>query len=197
MKIETASLPLQLAYAQGNSTDAQFTPVLPLATEPGANALVDGVWPLPFTPGSIIDNQLFIMPFADAGPLTTFSMRLWGWNRGYVPFAANNAVTWIPFFICELLCVTCDCPGPGITSPAAPGPPQALPNTSNLCDTITLVQGDLGFYGRINSVGAAGTGQNMPAYVTVDLQGLQKFQLLFQGNDQNPSLGMNAFWCYK
>lgn len=196
MKIEVLALDLQLALSQGNSTDAAFATVGPFLTEPGAaqgsGTAQDGIWPLPpITTGETTNNQLLVLPFADAGPDSTFSVRLFGWKRATWPQSQNVVPVWLPFFLCELACTTADLPGPQST-----GQLDAMPQTSNLCDTITLVQGDLGFYGRINSVGAAGTGSNLPAYAKIDLQGAQKFQFLFQWNDQLPPSGMNAFWTY-
>lgn len=149
--------------------------------------------------GMVAPNRIFIQPFCDGPPGSQFAMRLWGW-RGYGPTDGDGPRELdVPFFIAEWICTSCNCPGPQSEGP--PGFPSIRPMqpSENLCDTIVLVQGDLGASGWINATGAPATVSapavptNLPGYTTVELQGAKQFQFDFKQIDSN--IGMNAFYC--
>ncbi len=197
MILDTLSLPLSKALLQANSQSNTWRLLLPTGISPAAdpldNSLVDGVYGFGKGPstgeGNYAPNRIFLMPFAEnAGTGLQFSMRVYGWREISHPEGGTQRVTWLPYFLAEFLCTTCNVTGPAGSSPT----PRWINDSDNLCDTITLTQGNLGGSssgaGYINSTGP---GTDLVAFAFLDSTGARFLQFDFQQVD---AVAMNCLW---
>ena len=186
MIIETPAAKLTQALLQGDSVQGAFGSVVALASEPTA----DGYINVGSNKSTNAPLRLFFMPYASIGAGSNFSMRLWGWR--YVGTRGGPWI-WIPFLLAEIACTTCDSPMPANPAGQALPDPLPIPDNCNLCDTLTLVQGDLGLAGRLN---VTGPGSNIPAFGLLDLVGSQRIYFEFSQSDAQVAIGMNCLWCF-
>jgi hypothetical protein len=193
--LETRVTSLNKALTGGATTQNVFTGALPSALAPDiafdinqnetkADGFVDNN-----PPGLAGFNRLFVMPYA-SGANATFSIRVYGWNQlGNDP----TTLSWLPTFLCEVLCTTCTTSGVASASPSQPQYRRTLPDTEFLCDTLSLTAGGLlhaglGLYGDLISY----PGSLIPCHFLVDVRGCQKISFDFQQTDP---VAMNAVWC--
>ncbi len=110
--------------------------------------------------------MLMILPFA-GGVGATFDLRVYGWRHLSAPGLPDGDL-WLPLLMAEFSCAA------NSGDPSGAGG-RLLKASECLCDTMTLVAGMLGFYGSVFSVG-----DGAAAYARVDLQGVQKVQLVLR-----------------
>ena len=135
-------------------------------------------------------NRLRLLPMCDGPAGSTFSFRLWGWSKFGMPGLDTLAV-WVPCFIAEFLCVSCNQPGPASPSPGIS--PLAMLDSERLCDTISLTQGHLGIgvHGGGGYINTTGPGTDLTAFAMLDVGGFKYLQFDFQQSDP---VGMNCLW---
>lgn len=167
------------ALANGNSTATAFANFMTTSIDPSG----DGVYPIGQA-GDVAADRLFLMPYAEGGSGSNFSVRVYGWTtiKGQTP---SDQKTWIPFLLAELACISCNVNG---VMPATAGDPSQLLDSEYMCDTISLTQGSIGPQGLINSTGP---GTNLVAFAKIDLAGCRVLQFDFQQTDP---VGMNCLW---
>lgn len=171
-----------------NSTSAGFTKMDLQTADPvsvaSIGALDVAVGGLPYTASGIK-----ILPCADTGVGTPFSMRVYGWDVQTVPSGDPLLQVWFPVFLAEFACTTGDLPGP--LGNETGGKAFAVRNNMYFCDTIMLVQGGLGDGGVINSTGP---GTNLLAYAQLDINGSKRISFDFQAADSSSGISMNCRW---
>jgi hypothetical protein len=196
MTIEQHSNPLQAALAANSfAPDWQtiFTPrpfITKIGEPPTDYGKDQGVVSL--TTGYTLQHtRVFLQPYAQGAAGSQFSMRLWGWRSHIVGRGDGARELVVPFFIAELLLTACNCPGPQSEGPAGTPSIRPLQPSENLCDTASLVQGDLGAGGWINMTAQPGAPTDLPGYIVLELQGCVAFQFDFKQQDP---VGMNCLW---
>lgn len=155
---------------------------------PIAMGMDQGVFSLT-TGYTVQHSRVWLQPYAQASAGQSFSMRLWGWRSHDIGRGDGARSLVVPFFIAEFSCTTCNQPGPQSDGPAGTPSIRAMQPNENLCDTASLVQGDLGAGGWINMTGQPGVPTDLPGYIVVELQGCVAFQFDFKQQD---AVGMNC-----
>lgn len=175
--IETMSGPLTKALAQ-NSQSNLYGSFGMTSTEPSG----DGVFSIG-DGGILASNRIAIWPYCEGLENNKFSMRLHGWTLYRAQ--QDTMGIWIPSLIVELSFVSCAKQGPAPPTPTT-GMGKSISTMERMCDTISLVHGNVGSTGYINSPGA-----NIISMALVELCGANKIQFDFQFIDSVP---MNALW---
>ncbi len=194
----TLSNNLTKVLQTGNSIQAAFNFIVPQIQPPnvltpnqqfGTTGLADGVYSAGHD-ALMAPPRLFLLPYCDGAPSSSFSVRVYGWRGLTHPEGNPQQGVWIPVLIAELACTACTVGGP-----AAPTEPQVpvryLSPTELLCDTISLTQGTLGVNGLIQSTGP---GTNLVAFAEIDLIGSRFFSFDFQLADTGNPVGMNCLF---
>lgn len=169
--IETMSGPLTKALAQ-NSQSNLYGSFGMTSTEPSG----DGVFSIG-DGGILASNRIAIWPYCEGLENNKFAMRVWGW--------VVYQTIWVPSLIVELACVSCAKQGPAPPTPTT-GMGKSISTMERMCDTISLVKGNVGSTGYINSPQA-----NIIGMALVELCGANKIQFDFQYIDAVP---MNALF---
>ena len=135
-------------------------------------------------------NRILLIPFAEAAAGANFSFRIYSWRELSWPSGATVVDEWIPLFLAEFACTTCNRAGAAADTPSVST--NTLLDSERVCDTITLTQGSLGTgpsgSGFINSTGP---GTDLVAYAFVDVGGARFVSFDFQQIDP---VGMNCLW---
>ncbi len=168
MLIETLCENLKKAVTT-NSTDGTYPTRIPTITEPAG----PGVYSIsgdigPSTPGLFVNNGIYLIPYGTGSSNQTFAMKIIGWSVLPNPTLFTNSL-WIPTPIAEFACTlgtAAGVAGMGITS------------TELFVDTITLVAGDPNDTGV--TIHIYSPADNTIAHATVDLEGCQKVEVIFQ-----------------
>ncbi len=135
--------------------------------------------------GMISPRRIKIIPFAHGNAGLQFSMRVFAWEQLYGS-GNENSIVWVPLLLVELLCTICNQPGPAEGYPGSIT--SLLGPTDQACDTISVVQGNLGNLGFVTSTGP---GTDLIAFAMLDLTGPKLIQFDFQQSDP---VEMNAMW---
>ncbi len=184
MLIDTLSVPLDKALA-ANSSAGVFASLDLVVIGPTLGDTT-GVYTAGSDAGAASPNRVRILPFCEGTAGASFSLRMYAWLSMHNPTNYSDRAIWVPMLLAEFACISCNRGGP---PQAYPGPSRSLiKETEYFCDTITLVQGNLGKNGYITSTGP---GTDLIASVMLDLQGCRRFQFDFQQTDP---VNMNALY---
>lgn len=176
---------LAKALVNANAQQAQWVALGTQVTSPAA--VGDGVYNAG-ADSNVSPGRLFLMPYAEGGVGSQFSLRVYAWRDFFLPTGDPATQVWIPHLLAEFACTTCNQGGPvtqEITSSALLKPSEFL------CDTISLTQGSLGVDGFVTSTGP---GTNLVAFALLDLTACRRFQFDFQWADTSNNIGMNCLW---
>ena len=178
---KTLYTPYSTALQNGNSSAVSFAPLGPQQAPfvPGDGVIGDNTnYDHLFT-----QNAIKVLPKSDGPAGSQFSLRLYGWAPVNKPDAGNIPTIWIPHFIVELLCTTCNRTG---------FPGDYLLDNERLCDTISLTQGVVGNIGWGGGfINSTGPGTDLIAWAVINTTGFRFIQFDFQQVDM---VGMNCFW---
>src|SRR4029077_15951540 len=164
---------LEKAFKQADNQNLVYSTLI---VPRGITPTEDGVWDAGAPEGTLCPTQINLIPYAVGGANSQFTIRVYGWGKTFNN--DTNLVTWVPFFLAELLCQTCAVQGPH-------GSVRYVNDLSTFCDSITVNSGSA-------SVTSAGHGSNLIASARVPLMGCRKFQ--FDCQPITPNLPMNALW---
>ncbi len=181
MLIETRSAPMTRVLskaAQDNSQSLYFSQFTTVTTDPHITSPFPALAPafLFGGEGLVAPNKIQVFPFAKGEPGVEFYTRIYGWRR--LGNKDDQFQVWLPYLLLEYFSICCNQPGQfGCL----------LGATEYVCDTIVATNGNLGS-GYVLS-----PGNNLPAYVVLDLQGCQEFQFDFVAGEEFPAFP-NAIW---
>ena len=173
----SGSYPLHKALAL-NSTAGTFQPMMPSGSMPSGDGIYDAG-----LAGMYSAKQIVLLPYADGGAGSSFSLRLYGWRA---VGADPNTWVWVPMLLVELSCTTCSAPGP--IPPYGTLSVDLILDSERFCDTLGVVNGSVG-PGEGEVVSQPGT--DLIGFAVVYLRGCQRFQFDFQQTDR---VGMNCLW---
>lgn len=187
--------PLSKALAQGNSIAPEWSTtnfvMSPVPPQVALGAAGDGIYGPGRTLSATGPLRLYMQPYATGPNPTNFSMRVWGWR----PFGSTEGdgptQVWNAVMIAEFYCTTCNYPGPPGEMPTGGGSLRPIKPNEYMCDTVQLVQGDLGASGWINMTGQPGAPTDLPGYILMELQGCKLWQFDFKQSDP---VEMNCLW---
>lgn len=154
-----------------NATDASFPSRVPTITDPAgigdnaAQATASAVFEARQPSGVVSQNGLLIVPFGAGSDDATFSLRVIGWRRVFLPGHEGNTIyrLWVPITLVELLCTLG-------TSVGIAG--NAVIDTDRFCDTLSLTTGDAGV-----SCDLVSPNDNTIAHAVVDMKGFQRIEI--------------------
>ncbi len=146
-----------------------------------------------------VPNWLLFLPYAEAEPGETFSMRVWGFRRFTAQNYEADQVIWMNYLLGEFYCTVGAQPGPpyNLNSPR-PLADKFMSQSENLCDTITLTHGVANLTSIITSPGSD-TGSfpgvtGLTASILQDTLGSTKIYFDFQPEIASPTITMNCAW---
>ena len=173
MLIETLSVPLFKAFAQGNKSGSSFTIPQPQGLAPTG----DGVWPAG-SEGQFAPNRIFILPYAYATQGAVFTTRVYGWRS--IDSVPGSRSVFVPFPLIDLTCTVGNIQGVGRD--------YQILDSEQFCDGLSLAGGAVGKYGEIVTYGA---GSGLASFCLVDLRGCRRFSFDFKTSS---GATMNALW---
>lgn len=165
--LETLAMSFRKARAT-DSTDSSYPSKIPTQTEPSGGGVIDLVARIGSGGGSIIaQNAALIVPYATGADNGTFAIRVIGWRC--IGEADRTTMLWIPVELVELACTMGQSAGViGCT----------ITNAQLFADTIALTLGDANDPGVVTHI--LSPANNAIAHATIDLEGFQKVEFLFQ-----------------
>lgn len=158
--IQTQADVLHKAFA-ANATTSSFPSKVPTLTEPTG----DGVINLCESGGTIVTNQLQIIPIGTTTANTVFYLKVIGWKT----IKENDVEQWIPTTLCQITCTL----GAMVGVAASP-----VLDTQKFCDTLAVTIGNVGV-----DVEVVSPADDTIAHAIVDMKGSRKAEILIDRVD--------------
>jgi hypothetical protein len=169
----TGREPWQLLFPAGNSTATTFGSVSPTTTIPSGG----GVFTMPGTGEEPNDVKFLFFGGPSGNP--TFAFRVIGWNPT-APLTLGGSDS-VPLWIPDELCA-----GTGTVGTMPGNASFSAPSSSSFTTGLTITNGNQNVDVKVHN-----PGDNLPASLSIDMEGSQMGQLQIMSAD---SASMNAFW---